>query len=191
MGADSRAYSAVEVDALNGLLISIAGGDRAAFARLYELTSPRLFAVGLRLLRRRDWAEDVLQEAYIRVWNKASLYEARHGNPLAWLTTILRRCALDRLRELQRMGPAVEFGELAEELAMPALADADPRSAVMADSIRNCVEDLEAKQRRAILLAYYYGLTHEELSSHLDSPLGTVKSWIRRGLQRLKECLER
>jgi RNA polymerase sigma-70 factor (ECF subfamily) len=191
MADNTQAAAAANSGLLDGLLVATAGGDRRAFQALYQQTSPRLYAVALRLLRRRDWAEDVLQETYIRIWSKAKLYDSSLGNPSGWLLTILRRCAFDRLREMQRAGPLAEPAALPEELPAPLSADDDPRSPTEAASIRDCVDRLELKQRRAILLAYYYGLTHEELSSHLDSPLGTVKSWIRRGLQRLKECLER
>jgi RNA polymerase sigma-70 factor (ECF subfamily) len=187
--SEQPALAVPSPESLTLLLYRVSQGDRSAFSQLYQLTSPRLFAIGLRLMRRRDLAEDLLQDVYLRIWRKAGLYRAGCGEPMGWLVILLRRCALDRLRRDPRF---VTGGNDAESPA----ADADPGELPqdwslqeVSQDLRHCLDRLDANQRRSILLAYYYGLTHEELSTHLEVPLGTVKSWVRRGLLRLKECL--
>lgn len=171
---------------LVALLSRSAAGDREAFAELYHLTSPRLFALALRLMRRRDLAEDLLQEVFLRVWRKAGLYRADAGEPWGWLVVMLRHCAFDRLRQNRPLLAAA--GSDGGAGAAVAVSE-DWQQAGISEDLRDCIAQLDSNQRRAILLAYYYGLTHEELSSHLQVPLGTAKSWIRRGVVRLKECL--
>ena len=171
------------------LLQLTAKGDQSAFTHLYQLTSAKLYGITLRMLRNRTVADEVLQEAYIRVWHKAGAYDPAKGDPFGWLVVLLRRCALDRLRQQGRdpLGSAHNEpaeNSLREQLSVPVLDGA-------VEDVRDCVNQLELRQREAILLAYYYGLTHDEISSQLKSPLGTVKSWVRRGLQRLKDCLDR
>jgi RNA polymerase sigma-70 factor (ECF subfamily) len=175
---------------LAALLAGCARRDQAALARLYALSSAKLFGVALRILRREDWAEDVLQECYVRIWDHAADYRPGLGAPLTWMTSIVRNRCLDWLRR-PRFEVADEDGAIAE--ATPA-ADPGPlaeleRSAEAA-AIARCLQGLEARQRQAILLAFYDGMSHSELAGHLREPLGTVKTWVRRGLMRLKACLE-
>ncbi|MEM7225651.1 MAG: sigma-70 family RNA polymerase sigma factor [Pseudomonadota bacterium] len=167
---------------LAGLLLATSRGDQAAFAELYQATSPRLFAVVLRIARRRDQAEELLQETYLRIWREAGGYQANRGAPMAWMVTIARNRALDRWRKEVRR-PAAEAAEPAEMLDWGDL-NGDTRD------LRHCLSGLAPAQRDAILLAYIEGYTHDELARRLKSPLGTIKSWIRRGLLRLRECLE-
>lgn len=179
-----------EQDELARLLQATARGDRGAFARLYELTAPRLMGAGVHLLKRREWAEDVLQDVFVKVWHRASDYHAERGNVLTWLYTVQRYLALDRLRA-QR-----PTEELNEELENKLVFDGpDPSTAAhssdMAAQVRTCLEELPDVQRRSVMLAFFEGLTHTELTQRLNTPLGTVKSWIRRGLLNLKRCLER
>ena len=152
---------AAQNEALKQLLAACARRDSAAFGRLYEATSAKLFGVAIRILRREDWAEEVLQDCYVNIWNHASKYSSALSAPMTWMTSIVRNRCLDWLR---RPNP--------EPLADEAL------------------EALEGKQRQAIALAYLDGLSHSELAAHLREPLGTVKTWVRRGLLRLKSCLE-
>lgn len=174
---------------LTELLTAAARGERAAFAALYAETSPQLFAVALRILRRRDWAEDVLQEAYVSVWRRARDYDATKGSVFTWMTSIVRNRAIDMLRRDRGTTP------LDEAPGRETWADPgpDPLSATLASAearrVRGCLDTLEGKQREAIVVAYFEGLTQEELAQRLSAPLGTVKSWVRRGLLRLKECL--
>jgi|APTNR8051073442_1049403.scaffolds.fasta_scaffold09160_3 RNA polymerase sigma-70 factor (ECF subfamily) len=190
MGAEepSEAHAAGS-DPLIPLLLAVATADQTAFAELYRLTSPKLTGVAMRLMRSRDQAEELLQDTYIRVWHKARLYDPQRGAPMVWLIAVLRRCALDRLRETARRRqrevvidePGLDAPELTVEF--------DPQAAGDERRIRRCLQLLDDSKRRAIELAFYFGLTHEELSRRMDVPIGTVKSWIRRGLKSLKDCL--
>lgn len=178
------------MDSLEDLLEASAKGDEAAFAALYDAAAPQLFGLALRILKRRDWSEDVLQEALLAAWRHATDYRRELGSAKAWLCTILRNRALDRLRRESKTR-TTEGDD-----ALPEIVDDRPsplENAVAGSSARqlhNCLEALEPTQKQAILLAYFDGLTHEELSARLKSPLGTVKSWVRRGLMKLKGCLE-
>ena len=176
-------------DDLVPLLDGTARADRHAFGELYRLTSPRLFAVALRLLRERELAQDVLQEAYLAIWQKAGDYRAERGQPLAWMAGIVRNRSIDRLRQLQRQAAGQE--SLRATAPNPDWeARLRDHEATMARGLRDCLGQLQENQRKAIQLAYYYGLTHEELAEAMNAPLGTVKSWVRRGLLQLKDCFE-
>lgn len=173
----------------NQMLIACQGGDREAFSGLYRIASPQLFGLALRILRRRDWAEEALQECFVTVWRRAGDYKPDLGPAMPWITVILRNKCLDRLRREKPLQPlddsaAAERPDDAPSPLENAMASAD------AKRLKGCVEELDGQQKTSILLAYYEGLTHEQLSERMAAPLGTVKSWIRRGLQRLKKCLE-
>jgi RNA polymerase sigma-70 factor (ECF subfamily) len=178
------------------LIARVALADQRAFAELYQKTSSHLFAVALRIVRERGIAEELLQEAYVNVWHHAGSYAAERAQPTTWLTAIVRNRCLDhvRKRDLDTVSMTRDADDDAPELALP---DGGPGPAEMllagadAHAIRDCVERLEGGSRQAIALAFFQGLTHSELAQHLAQPLGTVKSWIRRGLERLKGCLER
>ena len=178
------------------LIARVALADQRAFAELYQKTSSHLFAVALRIVRERGIAEELLQEAYVNVWHHAGSYAAERAQPTTWLTAIVRNRCLDhvRKRDLDTVSMTRDADDDAPELSLP---DGGPGPAEMllagadAHAIRECVERLEGGSRQAIALAFFQGLTHSELAQHLAQPLGTVKSWIRRGLERLKVCLER
>jgi RNA polymerase sigma-70 factor (ECF subfamily) len=180
---------------LGALLSRTALADQAAFASLYRQTSAQLFAVALRIIRDRGTAEEVLQEAYVSVWNNAGRYDAAKSQPLTWLASIVRHRCLDlvRRRALDTVTLTRDDGD-DEEFD---IADEGPTPVELllqgaaARSVRDCVNALESAQKQAIALAFYQGLTHAELARHLGQPLGTVKSWIRRGLEHLRRCLER
>jgi RNA polymerase sigma-70 factor (ECF subfamily) len=172
------------------LLLAVASGERDAFAALYRASAPQLFALALRILKRRDAAEEVLQEAFVNVWRHAVDYRPEKGSAIGWMATIVRNRALDRLR---RARPETPLDEASERHGWADSAPDPLESATMSESARRldaCLERLEDGPRRAIRLAYYEGLTHEALATRLGAPLGTVKSWVRRGLMRLKTCLE-
>jgi RNA polymerase sigma-70 factor (ECF subfamily) len=173
------------------LLSRVALRDQSAFARLYELTSAHLYGAALRILQRPAWAEEVLQESFVNIWQRAETYAAEKSQPLTWLTSIVRNRALDWLR---RPDPATV--DIDDEEHPVVIADERPNPLEMlvagadARNVRGCIDTLEAPQQQSIALAFYHGLSHSELAQHLRQPLGTVKSWIRRGLERLQRCLE-
>ncbi len=166
------------------LLAQVALGNREAFRELYQSTVAHLFPVALRILRHRDKAEEALQDAYIQIWNKASEFRAERGSAAAWMSTIVRYRALDAVRRAPREQTFDELPETAD-------GSDDIGRLLTGTDLQVCLDDLSDEQRRAIGLAYIEGLSHTELSEKLASPLGTVKSWIRRGLQALRECLTR
>jgi RNA polymerase sigma-70 factor (ECF subfamily) len=171
-------------------LAACANRDRAAFARLYRATSAKLHGVALRILRREDWAEEVLQECYVSIWTHAPDYRPGLAAPMTWMTSIVRNRCLDWLRR-PRLEVADEDGALTEaaESDHPGPL-AELERAKSGQALSRCLGELEARQRQAIALAFYDGLSHAELASHLREPLGTVKTWVRRGLLKLKSCLE-
>ncbi|MGD9538423.1 MAG: sigma-70 family RNA polymerase sigma factor [Alphaproteobacteria bacterium] len=183
--------AAARNDLLAGLLARTAGGDERAFARLYEATSAQLFGIALRIMKERQAAEDVLQDTYVRIWDSASSYTPEKGAALGWMVAILRHRAIDALRKRRPHLPL----DAAPEAAALADAGADPfdRAAegAAARRLMSCLDELGDQQRQCLMLAYYDGLTQEQLAARLAAPLGTVKSWVRRGLMQLKECLER
>jgi RNA polymerase sigma-70 factor (ECF subfamily) len=176
---------------LERLLDAAARGDRQAFATLYARSSAKLFAVALRILKRRDRAEEVLQDAFLNIWNHAGDYRPERGAATTWMASIVRNRALDYLR---RDRPQVSLDEAPghEAWTDPGLNPLEQTlENAEARRIKACLDELDEKPRQAILKAYYEGLTHEELATRLEAPLGTIKSWVRRGLLRLKGCLER
>lgn len=175
-----------------GLLTAVAGGDERAFARLYALCSPHLYALLLRILKRRDWAEEALQDCFLKVWQKSETYAATRGAPMTWLMTVARYRALDLIRMKRPEISASDAAEAPPEAADPSPADDPARRAAEREGLlmlERCMAGLQPEQRNSVLLAYYEGYTHNELSRRLKAPLGTVKSWLRRGLQKLQECL--
>jgi len=173
------------------LLARTALSDQQAFAELYRMTSAHLYAVALRILREAAAAEEVLQESFVNVWHHAGSYVAAKSQPLTWLTSIVRNRCLDQLRRRE-----VETVTLDDEEEGAVIAAEDPTPLEMllsgadARAVGACFEALEPGQKQAIALAFFQGLSHSELAQHLREPLGTVKSWIRRGLERLRACLD-
>lgn len=184
-----------DAEQLGEWLKKTAEGDRKAFASLYAATSGHLFAVLVRVLQRRDWAEEALQDCFVRVWQKAGTYQAGKGAPLTWLLSIARNRALDLLRmKRPEVGlPQADEGDL--DLTPSILADEreDPQARAEErqeiERLRECLSTMPPEHRRALMLAYHEGYTHEELAVIMNIPLGTVKSWIRRGLARLRAHL--
>jgi len=179
---------------LEDLLAGCGRKDEGAFARLYSATSSKLFGVAVRILRREDWAEEVLQDCYVSVWNHAASYSAGLSAPMTWLTSIVRNRCLDWLRRPNREVVLTRPDEDGED-PLESVASEDPgpldelARTTEAKALADCLRRLEVKQRQAIMLAFYEGLSHSELASHMQQPLGTVKTWVRRGLERLKGCL--
>ena len=172
------------------LISAVALGDQQAYRRLYDATSPKLFAIALRILREESRAEDVLQDSFVNIWNHASDYAQAKSAPTTWMTAIVRNRSLDivrRTREEPDVDDALSVNHVDESAAPPREAEARAE----AHSIQHCLGELDAEQRQTIALAFFHGLTHSELAEHLRRPLGTVKTHIRRGLLKLKDCLMR
>ena len=177
---------------LADLLRACAQGHQAAFRELYQLTSPQLFAILVRIVKRRDLAEEALQDGFLSVWRNASSYTAEKGTPMTWLVSICRYRALDTLRREHR-DVLVDLPADTDEDLMSDFADQEQQgdffSHAEARALKRCLDKLNEGQRNSIKLAYFDGRSHEEIANNLRAPLGTVKSWVRRGLQSLKQCL--
>lgn len=170
---------------LNFLIERVAEGDRPALKTLYNLISPRLFAILLRMVRRREVAEDLLQDVFVTIWKKAPSFDVTRGNAYAWLFSMTRRKAIDRLRLSYR---EVLSGD-AEDLVLAGQTDTRWNDAEIHIALKRALQGLKPDVRRALQLCYTLGLTHEELAGEMQVPVGTAKSWVRRGLAQLKECL--
>ena len=178
-------------DPLAALLAQVAQGRQDAFETLYRQTSATMLGICLRVLRDREEAEDVLQEVYVAVWSKAAQFDHQRARAMTWLGTIARNRSIDRVRS--RPAPALH-----EPIEDHDLADDDaPTPAAGIDAVReraqldDCIEQLEPKRRSLIRTAFFENVTYDVLAVRAEAPLGSVKSWIRRGLQQLKACLER
>ena len=183
---------------LRDLLARVVMHDQAAFKQLYDRTVRTLLAIVVRLLRDPSWAEEVVQEVYVSIWHSAPNYSPAKSQPMTWLMAIARYKAMDALRGTTDERENVVRPMHAEDDEGDGLAEVADQSAgpldrlirgVEAVRLRGCLEGLEPGQRQAIALAFYDGMTHAELSAHLRQPLGTVKAWVRRGLERLRRCL--
>ncbi|GAB7548925.1 MULTISPECIES: sigma-70 family RNA polymerase sigma factor [unclassified Cupriavidus] len=183
-----------DADRLAALLQGAAMGDRQALRQLYDQTATKLFGLALRITNRHDWAEDVVQESFVSIWHHAGDYRPHLAAPMTWMTAIVRNRALDCLRRqaAARASQTVELDDtLGEWLADDAAGPAELALASQeARALNQCLQRLEQPQRQAISLAYLKDMSHSELSEQLQVPLGTIKSWIRRGLERLRTCLE-
>ena len=175
---------------LTDLIARCAKDDRVAFNQLYQKTAPRLNGIAYRITRNLDSANEVLQEAFIQIWSNTGDYQADKSEPFTWLAAIVRYRAYDRLRYDKRrhQGDMIEFNEdeiqtlslNCQQLALNEYSQA---------ALNTCLTKLEQQQSQAILMAYLYGYSREEISTYFKSPVNTIKSWIRRGLGRLQLCL--
>ena len=183
-------------DPLALLLVETAAGDRSAFRVLYEKSSAKLFGTLLRILKRDDLAQDVLQEVYVTIWQRASKFDGDKGRAMTWMITITRNKAIDVLR---RQEERVSKVSIDDERTPAGTAEVEAelfyeRAGLAPDqsiSLETCLSEIEETSRDCVLLAYQYGYSREELAAKYEVPSGTIKSWLRRALQRLKECLER
>lgn len=175
---------------LETLLAAIARGDREAFASLYERTNGKLFGIVLRILKNRQISEDVLQDVYLKIWQKAGSYDASKGKPISWMATIARNRAIDLVRAARPETTMEEPGAEEEifHLASQKATDVDPGEL---ESLRTCLGEMKEDDRRYVLLAYYDGFSREELAQRFEMPVGTIKTRLRRGLIALRTCLER
>ena len=176
---------------IEGLLARTALGDRASFAMLYDATSAKLFGVALRVLKDRGEAEEALQEAFVRIWQKADHYAANGLSPMTWLITVTRNLAIDRLRKRKR-GEEQGDSDAAELIADQAPGpEAQAVAAGERAQIESCLGELEDARAGAVRGAYLDGQSYDELATHYDVPLNTMRTWLRRSLLKLRECLSR
>lgn len=173
-----------------GWLQRVAQGDVAAFESLYRETSPRLFGVCLRVLPDRAEAEDVLQEVYTTIWRKAAQFDAARAGALTWMAMIARNRAIDRLRAGALPGRRTGLDDAGEIVDTDATPAQQAEAANEGQRLGACLDQLEPRRRGLIRTAFFEGATYEELATRSGSPLGSVKSWIRRGLLQLRACLE-
>lgn len=180
-GKTSR-LSAAEAE-ISAAIVRCAGGDRLALRVIYDREAARMVGVAMRILRRRDLAEEATHEAFLRVWRGAHGFDPARGTARAWLFAIVRNQALTVLRNEQRFD-----ADTLDESHEPDLGAAISRLPETS-ALRRCLQQLDTGRRSAIVLAYAHGFSHGELAGRLGVPLGTIKSWVRRGLRSLQECM--
>jgi RNA polymerase sigma-70 factor (ECF subfamily) len=192
---DHQLIALIERVAARQLPGARAGDAEAALRELYDLTSSKLYGVALKVAGNREWAEDVLQEAYLNIWRIAGDYRMALSPPMAWMGVIVRSRALDfrRRRASERADAGLELDDaISETVAGDSPNPMDTTQASeQAWALHECLRKLEAKQREVVSLAYLRDLSHGELAQQLKLPLGTVKTWIRRGLEQLRGCMAR
>jgi len=169
---------------LAAALARCAAGDRAALRVIYDAEASRMTGIAFRILRRRDLAEEATHDAFVRIWRGARGFDASRGSARGWLFAIVRNRALSILRDEGRFGHDDVNDPDSEIAAGPAVTQLPENSA-----LRRCLDALDAKQRAAVVFSYVYGLSHGELAGKMNVPLGTAKSWTRRGMLSLKECM--
>jgi len=187
--ASTRSRSEAQGTPVEALLSQVALGNREAFETLYRGTSGQLFGICLRVLAERSEAEDALQDVFTTVWRKAAQFDAARASAITWLAMIARNKAIDRLRSMPARKVQTDI-ELVQELEDPGASP--PQQAQTASDraqLERCLEQLEPRRRALIRAAFFEGSTYEELARRLESPLGSIKSWIRRSLLQLRECL--
>jgi RNA polymerase sigma-70 factor (ECF subfamily) len=171
------------------LLAEVSRGDRQAFRKLYDRTSAKLFGVVLRIVRNRELADEVLQEAYVRIWQGASRFDPGSGRPMTWMISIARYAAIDTIRKRTdaKLKTADEYEDRVRNIAAP---DDQERDVMVQRELLRCLGQLAETQREAVLLAYCSGHSRDELAAHFAAPVPTVKTWLRRSLIALRHCLE-
>lgn len=174
---------------LEAALLACGKGDRTALNALYAAEGPRMLGVAQRILKRRALAEEAVQDAFVLIWRNAARFDAAKGSATTWIYTVLRNRSLSILRQEGRAEPTEM--PLGEEIVDEAETPEETISRLSdAEALKHCLEKLDAPRRGAIALAYVHGLSHGELAGRLGLPLGTVKSWLRRSLLTLRECLQ-
>ncbi len=183
----TRQTGETALDDFQSLLALCAKGDQQALHQLYEREAARMIGVSQRIVRRKELAEDIVQETFVRIWRKAALYDPSFGSARGWIYTILRNLSLNALRD-ERHQPTEDetlmvMAESAFNIEEPFVRLGDSKA------LKICLDQLEPKRRASILLAYVWGYSHGEIAGKLGLPLGTIKAWIRRSLASLKDCL--
>lgn len=170
---------------------ALKAGEQSALHEIYRLTNAKLFGICLRILNDHAEAEDALQDVYVSLWRSAGSFDASRASPISWLSTFARNRAIDRLRSSRRLRDAIPIEEAQDH------ADEHPSAFALMSAdedrqrLHGCMDELNADQRETICAAFFQGFTYSQLAERAAKPLGTMKSWIRRGLQQLKDCLER
>jgi RNA polymerase sigma factor (sigma-70 family) len=171
------------------LMRAIAQGDRQAFEQLYRLASPHLFALALRTLRQRAWAEEVLHDCFLTIWNRADSYDAALSAPMTWMTHIVRNRCIDWLRSGQARD-AILSEEYTDNVSEGEVEGPDePFDDSQTARLQHCLQHLSSEQRQSVTLAYYQGMSHSDIAAWMQQPVGSVKSWIRRAMEHLRECV--
>ncbi|MFZ6654430.1 sigma-70 family RNA polymerase sigma factor [Undibacterium sp. TJN19] len=185
----------LDTSQLQQWLAAVARKDAQAFKSLYDASSSKLFGFALRILVKRELAEEVLQESFVNIWNNAGSYQAGLAAPMTWMTTIVRNRAFDLLRRLDH---DVEIdGDTFDMEVMHAMESSDPTPVQSleltqdAKALASCMSRLEGLHRQAMAMAFFHDLSHSEVAEQMKLPIGTVKTWIRRGLDKLRTCLTR
>ena len=177
------------------LLERVAMADESALRELYEATSSKLYGVAVRVVTNREWAEDVLQEGFLNIWRIAGDYKSSLSPPMAWMALVVRSRGLDFLR--RRASDRADVMQELDEVISDTVAGNSPNpldttlASEQAWALHQCLGKLENKQREVVSLAYLRDMSHTELSEQMKLPLGTVKTWIRRGLEQLRACMSR
>lgn len=167
---------------MSAALVRCAAGDRRALQMIYDSEAPRMIGVARRILLRHDLAEEAVHDAFVRIWHGARGFDPARGKALGWLYAVVRNRALSIHRNEHRYDPTDEHAnEIAPETALAGLPETS--------ALRKCLEQIERPRRDVVVLAYVYGMSHGELAGRLKVPLGTVKSWARRSLLALQECM--
>ncbi|UOR09739.1 sigma-70 family RNA polymerase sigma factor [Qipengyuania flava] len=185
-----RAASAEARERLKAAMLRLAAGERAALEDVYRATSAKLFGICYRILGDEKEAEDALQDVYLTLWRRADRFDPARASPISWLATFARNRAIDRLRSGKARRSAVPESETAPIADASPLAEAMLIDAEREARIHGCLDTLDETPRDAIRTAFFEGRTYAELAESMGVPLGTMKSWIRRGLTRLKACME-
>lgn len=170
-------------------LEDVARGNRQALKRVYESTSAKLFGICLRIVRDRQVAEDVLQEVYVKVWHRAGRFDASRASPITWLSVLARNSAIDWSRSADRRREVDDDGLAAlPDDGIPADMALEQQQEMA--TVHRCLDSLEGPAKGAIRAAFFDGLTYIQLAEQQNVPLGTMKSWIRRGLERMRKCID-
>ncbi|TBR43891.1 RNA polymerase sigma factor [Marinomonas agarivorans] len=173
-------------------------GNRAAFEALYSKTSSKLYGLLIKMLNNPDLATDVLQESYLKIWLNSSQYQSTSGDPWPWICQLTRHCALDALRKNKRTSQQLESIDTFDESELDTLLGAQVSGQIDGQTIfsdagyalHSCLDKLRKEPRQAIVLAYFHGFSHSELAQKMQQPLGTLKSWVKRGLKEVEKCLQ-
>lgn len=171
------------------LIHRVARKDRQAFAFLYQATAPKLLGTVLRILRDRGWADDVIQDSYLKIWQKAEQFQDGKSSPITWLVSIARNSAIDELRK-HPAGRTMTSDELDDMPGRQSSAQEQLEDQRAANQLNDCIDQLEKDRQDMVRLAYLNGWSREDLASQFEQPVNTVKTWLHRALKQIKRCLE-